>query len=78
MILGSGIISCTEDLRKLETFCLKKREGSKLEVRGGHEYISCLKKLQEEVELFTIVLESRIGNKWKLKEGRFYQYQEEF
>lgn len=61
MILGLEIISCTEDLRKFKIFCLGNIEGRKLEVRGGQEYISCLKNLQEEVDLFTIVSEGRTG-----------------
>lgn len=48
-------------LRNFKIFCLKKTEGSRLEVRGGHECSTCLKNFKEEVELFTIVLESRIG-----------------
>lgn len=61
MILGLEIISCTEDLRKFKIFCLGNIEGRKLEVRGGQEHISCLKNLQEEVDLFTIVSEGRTG-----------------
>lgn len=48
-------------LRNFKILCLKKTEGSKLEVRGGHECSNCLKNFKEEVELFAIVLESRIG-----------------
>lgn len=48
-------------LRNFKIFCLKKREGINLEVRSCHECSNCLKNFKEEVELFTIVLESRIG-----------------